>query len=106
MELRKLNALDLMKVVTIFGKVGANLKLSEEMSNTQLGINFIATACQYAEKEVSEFLASIANMTIDEFGKQDIDFPLLVIEELAEKEDLKSFFMRAGNLMKKITKKQ
>lgn len=106
MELRKLNALDLMKVVTIFGKVGANLKLSEEMNNTQLGIHFISIACQYAEQEVSELLASVAQMTIVEFGEQPIDFPLQVIEQLAEKEDLKSFFMRAGNLMKKVTKKQ
>jgi uncharacterized protein YutE (UPF0331/DUF86 family) len=106
MELRKLNALDLMKVVTIFGKVGANLKFSDEMSNTQLGIHFISVACQYAEKEVTELLASLAKMSVEDFGKQPIDFPIEVIESLAEKEDLKSFFTRVGNLTKKLSKKQ
>jgi hypothetical protein len=106
MEIRKLNALDLMKVVTIFGKVGANLKLSEEMSNTQLGVHFISVACQYAEKEVSELLASLVGMSMAEFQKQDIDFPLDVIEQLAEQEDLRSFFTRVGNLTKKLSKKQ
>jgi hypothetical protein len=106
MEIRKLNALDLMNVVTILGKVGTNLKLSDDMSNTQLGIQFISVACQYAQKEVSELLASLAGMSMEEFQQQDIDFPLDVIEQLAEQEDLKSFFMRAGNLMKKLSKKQ
>lgn len=103
--MRKLNVSDLMKVVKIFGKVGTNLKMNQEMSNSEVGIQFMATAAQYAEDDLTELLASVSEMSVEEFRKQPIDFPIGVIEELAEQEDLKTFFTRAKALTEKLFKK-
>lgn len=103
--MRKLNVSDLTKVVKILGKVGTNLNLSQEMSNAEIGLNFISTAAQYADEDLTSLLASIAEMPVEEFKKMPIDYPLEVIEELAETEDLKTFFTRAKALTGKLFKK-
>jgi hypothetical protein len=59
---------------------------------------------QYAENEISEFLASIAEMDIATFNEQPFDFPLSVIEHLSETENLPLFFERARGLLGKIGK--
>jgi len=104
-SIRNLNASDLMAVVTIFGKVGSNLNMQEGMTNAAMGIQFVSTACQYAEQDMTELLASISQMTVEEFKKMPIDFPLEIIEQLAEKEDLKAFFTRVKALTEKLFKK-
>lgn len=103
--MRKLNTSDLMTVVSIFGKVGSNLKTSEDMTNAQIGIHFVSVAAQYAEEDITKLLASISEMSIEQFRKQPIDFPITVIEELAEQEDLKAFFNRVKGLTEKLYKK-
>lgn len=103
--MRNLNTSDLMTAVAIFGKVGTNLKTTEDMSNAQIGIHFLSIAAQFAEEDITKLLASISEMSIEEFRKQPIDYPITVIEELAEQEDLKSFFNRVKALTEKLYKK-
>jgi hypothetical protein len=103
--MRKLNTSDLMTVVSIFGKVGTQLKTDENMTNAQVGIQFMATAAQYAEDDLTKLLASVSEMSIEEFKKMPIDYPLEVIEYLSEEEDLQTFFKRVKGLTEKLFKK-
>ena len=103
--MRKLNTSDLMTVVSIFGKVGTQLKTTEDMTNAQVGIQFLATAAQYAEEDLTKLLASVSEMEIEEFKNMPIDYPLEVIEQLAENEDLQTFFKRVKGLTEKLFKK-
>lgn len=103
--MRKLNTNDLMTVVGILGKVGANLKARDGMTNAEIGLQFLATAAQYAEQDLTRLLASVSEMDIEEFRKMPIDYPLEVIEWLAENEDLTSFFKRVKGLTEKLFQK-
>ena len=108
--MRELNTKDLMKAVGIAGKISRNakdafrLKEGEEMSSLGVGMTFFGVAMEYAETDFKELLASIAEMTVEEFDKQPFDFPIEVIEHLAETEDLQGFLLRVGNLTKKLSK--
>lgn len=103
--MRKLNTNDLMTVVGILGKVGANIKTSEGMTNAQVGLQFLSTAAQYAEQDLTRLLANVSEMTIEEFKEMPIDYPIEVIEWLAENEDLASFFKRVKGLTEKLFQK-
>jgi hypothetical protein len=94
-----------MTVVTIFGKVGTQLKTDENMTNAQVGVQFLATAAQFAEQDLTKLLASVSEMSIEEFKAMPIDYPLEVIEYLAEQEDLQTFFKRVKGLTEKLFKK-
>lgn len=109
--MRALNTADLMKAVTIAGKISHKIKdqlnteESEKLSSLQIGMAVIGAAMQYAETEFTELLASIAEMNIEEFKKQPFDYPIQVIEELAEKEDLADFLQRVTSLRKRLSKR-
>ena len=94
-----------MTVVGILGKVGANLKTADNMTNAQVGLQFLSTAAQYAEQDLTRLLANVAEMEIEEFKAMPIDYPLEVIEWLAENEDLTGFFERVKGLTGKLFKK-
>lgn len=108
--MRKLNTADLMKAVSIAGKISFKakdsfrLKEGEEVSSLGVGMTFFGVAMEYAESEFKELLASIAEMSVEEFDKQPFDFPIEVIEHLAETEDLQGFLQRVGNLTKRLSK--
>jgi hypothetical protein len=99
--MRKLNAGDLMKMVSLFGKIGSEVKLkSEDMKDTSaMGIRIFTTALQYAENEISEFLASIAEMDLPTFHQQGFDYPLEVIEQIVKGEDFSHFLQRLKALI-------
>ena len=109
--MRNLNTSDLMKCVTIAGKIGAEAKGAlttkegEELSSTGVGMAFFSTAMKYADKEFTELLADIAEMNVEEFKKQSFDFPICMLEEIAEKEDFQSFLQRVTTLTRKLFKK-
>lgn len=103
--MRKLNTNDLIKCSALLGKIGKQIELQEGMSNAQIGITIFSTIMQYAESDFKIILADIAEMPIEEFEKQDFDFPLLILEEIAEKQDLLSFFIRVQNLTRKLQRK-
>lgn len=99
-----------MKAVAIAGKISYKskdaFKLSqgEEMTSLGVGMTFFGVAMEHAESDFKSLLASIAEMPVEEFDKQPFDFPLQVIEHLAETEDLPAFLQRVGNLTKKLFK--
>ena len=106
--MRDLNTLDTLKVATIIGKMGVDASevVKEGMTDQQIGLIFLTSALKYAEKDIRDLLASIAEMTPEEFDKQPFDYPLDLIDELTEKEDLKLFLEKAQKLAQKIQNKQ
>lgn len=110
--MRNLNTDDFFKTVEILGKVGQyanNIfdKRSEtgEISSAQVAMTFFSMAMQHASKDFKELLASIAEMSIEDFNAQPFSYPLEVVEAIAETEDIKSFLQRASNFSKTILKK-
>lgn len=102
--MRTLNTLDLIKGSAILGKIGKNIDIPEGASNAQVGVAIFSAVLTHAESDFKAWLADIAEMTQEEFEKQPFDYPLQLLEELAEKEDLSRFFERAKKLMGKIKK--
>jgi hypothetical protein len=103
--MRKLNTLDLLKCATILGKMSNKVVIDETMNKVQVGMTFFSTAMSHAETDIKELMASIAEMTVEEFEKQPITFPLDVIEYLIDEEDMQLFLQRVSNLAKKVSKK-
>jgi hypothetical protein len=106
--MRELNTLDTLKVATIIGKLGTNASefIKEGMTDQQIGIVFFTTALTFAETDIRNLLASIAELTPEEFDAKPFDYPLDLIDELTEKEDLKLFLQKARKLAQKIQGKQ
>jgi hypothetical protein len=98
--MKKLRVNHLTKAVTIAGKIGNNVAVTKDMTAEQIGMAYFLSAMELAETEITELLADIAEMSIEEFKQQPMDFALQVIEEVAEKEDLMSFLERAKALNK------
>jgi hypothetical protein len=89
-------------MVTIFGKIGSKVTIDPEADAQTLGLQLFSEGMKYAEEDIAELLAGIAEMDRDEFGRQPFDFPLQIIEEVAEKENLTLFFGRVKSLMGKM----
>jgi hypothetical protein len=100
--MRKLNAQDLFKTATILGKIGTHLKVGSNMTPQEIGINFFSSALQYAESDLKSLLASISEKSLKDFEEMPFDYPIQVIEELAENEDIQSFLERVKSLAKKM----
>jgi hypothetical protein len=103
-QMRKLNSMDLIKGSSLLGKIGKNIDIPEGASNAQVGIAIFSAVMAHAETDFKTWMADIAEISVEEFEKKPFDYPLEVIEEIAEKEDLTRFFERAKNLMGKIKK--
>jgi len=106
--MRELNTLDTLKVATIIGKMGmdASELIRENMNDQQTGLLFVTCALKHAESDIRDLLASIAEMTPEEFDKMPFDYPIDLIDELTDKQDLKSFLQKAQKLAQKMRGKQ
>jgi hypothetical protein len=102
--MRRLNTSDLIKTATLLGKIGKQVQITEEMSTAQIGITLFSTVMQYAESDLKSLLAGIAEMDVEEFEQMPFDYPLEVIEQLAETEDLNRFFDRVKTLQRKLSR--
>lgn len=103
--MRKLNTNDFIKCASLLGKIGKELEIDEGMSNAQVGVSIFATCMKHAETDFKIILADIAEMTVEEFEQQDFDFPIVLIEQISEQQNLQSFFIRVKGLANKITRK-
>ena len=103
--MRKLNASDLLKCTAILGRVGKRLEIDETMNDKQIGISFLASAMEHAETDLKGLLAGIAEISIEDFEKQPFDYPIEVVEFLADNEDLAGFLQRVKSLTIKLSKK-
>lgn len=107
-EIRRLKTKDFFQVAKILSKLGNKVmqQLNEETNSMQAGLLLLTTALENAESDMLEWLADLAGKTPEEFEEMDFDTPLLVIEALAEKEDLNRFFVKVRALIQKYATKQ
>lgn len=107
MEIRNLQTSDFFKVATIISKITAEAMkdiVGGTQDTAQVGAAFISSAFKHAETDVKIWLASLIGKTPAEFDEMPFDTPLEIIEVLAERENLKSFFLRAKGLAGKVSK--
>jgi hypothetical protein len=98
--IRRLSVIDVIKVASILGKVykqsgGENI---QEQSFSFLLLSALPTM----EKDIVEFLASVINVTTEEFAQLPPESLIDIIEALAESEDLKRFFDKVKAVMAKM----
>lgn len=105
MEIRKLNAGDLHKLLEIAGKLASDslieiMRSEQKVNEIQAGFAFVSAALKYANKDIKELLCSLAGLKLTEYEQQAFDFPIQVIEKVAEQEDINKVFLRVKGLMK------
>jgi len=106
--MRKLNAGDLFKAGKMLAKALPQLAKidfvkqdgeDEKAHARRIGGEVLPLLLDTCYDDAWAFLASVNDMTVDEFNQQALDFPLQTAIILAEQEDLRGFFRRAAGLM-------
>lgn len=115
-KVRGLNTKDfwnLLKIVKAGGKE-AFAALNAADSDEGRAMVIIDIGLDYAEKELSGFLASLAGtgegknfepLTVEQYHAGPFDLSLTILEQVQEKNDLADFFKRAANFIKKFQNK-
>ena len=104
LKFRGLNTKDfwsLLKIVKAGGKEALNA-LNEADTNEGRAMIIIDIGLDYAEKELSGFLADLAGLTLEEYQVGPFDLSLTILEQVQERNDLAGFFNRAANFIKKF----
>lgn len=104
LKFRKLNTKDfwsLLKIIKAGGKEAFS-SLNNAENNEQRAMVIIDVGLDYAEKELTGFLADIAGLSLDEYNEGPFDLSLTILEKTQEQNDLAGFFMRAANFIRKF----
>ncbi len=110
-DVRRLNTADLFTMTKIMSKISGDVRgalkdLQINKIDPQLfGIIVIEAAMKHAEKEFKELLADVIGKTVEEFEKEPFDAAIVIMEKVAEQENLKDFFTKAQGLMNKFSGK-
>jgi len=111
MEIRNLQVRDIFTVAKILGKVakGARSQIIMLIANkgnaiapVDLGLTLIQTLCIDAEEDVKAWLADMAGMKVTDFETSNPDVLIDIIEQLATKEDMRSFLARVSAFVSRI----
>ena len=110
-EIRRLNTKDFWTIVNILRKGGKEAfsrmaQLEQNASVEERGMFIMDIGMEFAQKELSAFLADLAGMTKEEYENGSFDLTLTIIEQLAERENLEDFIKRVAALAKKFSKQQ
>jgi hypothetical protein len=107
-EIRSLKTSDFFTMAKILSKIGGRMlrQVTEETNGMKVGLLLLTSALESAELEMMDWLASMANKTVEEFSEMSFDAPLIVIEQMSQKEDMQSFFVRVRGLIEKLSQKQ
>ncbi len=119
LKVRSLQVQDLFKVAKIIGtcfdklmkaseKAGIGLKEFEEKVKNKdkekdfevFGMQLFNIVYEAAESDIKPFMASFIGKTAKEFDVLSFEVPLIILEKLAEKEDLSGFFLRVMKLVR------
>ena len=108
MKIRDLQASDLFHVATIFEKVSAEVveKIDNEISERQAGIHIFLAIAKTIPNEIREFIAHISDITVEELDKMPFNYPIKVVKELLDRQEIKDFFTEIKDLIAKATTKQ
>ena len=87
------------------GEEGKELTPAEEK---ELGIDlafFVLQNClEFAEEDLNSWLAELCEVEPDEFMEMPLDTPVLIFEQIAEQNEVHSFFIGVLRLFKKMNK--
>ena len=101
--MRKLKTSDIFKMSKILKKINLKLEDTKDKSEKQVGMEFIKNVFEnlyLAEQEVSEFLADLKGITLEEFNNLEISKTLEIIDEFKNQEGIAGFFKSAGQSTK------
>lgn len=99
--MRRLQTKDVFKVSKIIKKIGLNFTIGEGMTKHEAGtlvIKHIIENMHMAETEITDFMADLVGMSVEEYTKLPIVETMKYFEELKEQEDIKSFLAFVGKL--------
>ena len=108
--MRDLKFTDVFTVIRIIKKAGISEQaraifkdINKETTEKELGARFLFACVENlsdAEKEITEFLASLKEVEVDEIKKLNMTKTTEMFMELGNQPDLKSFLSSVSHLMK------
>ena len=105
-KVRPLCVNDLFSVAKIIAKAtGEGMKALANMQDAgerEVGMAIVTVGVAHAEKETKAWLADLIGKKPEELGKMPMTTALDIVEQLAEQEDIKTFFTRASALAGKM----
>ena len=109
-EVRPLIFDDLFAVAKIIAKAtGEGMKALaniQDAGEMEVGMAIVTVGVAHAEKETKAWLADLVGITPEELGKMPMTTAIDIVEQLAEQEDIRTFFTRANALAKKLAGKK
>lgn len=105
-HMRRLGVRDVFKVVKIFAKVGqAVVKDLVDAGDDVQKLGFVMiSAIPACENEVMELMGDLIGVKSEEFAAMPLEAIPVMIEKLAQSEDLKAFFTQAAKAMAHLPK--
>lgn len=103
--LRRLGVRDTFAIARIVavGAAATNQPLTNtEVSDPEKLAGLLMAGFMAAEETVLKLLASVVDVTVPELEAMPMEAPLEIAAALAEHQDLRAFFARAGELMKRL----
>jgi hypothetical protein len=102
-QLRRLGVRDTFAIARIVavGAAALNRPLGSDLTTESMG-QLLLSGFMAAEETTMKLLASVIDVTVPELEKMPMEAPLEIVAALAEHQDLRAFFARAGELMKKV----
>lgn len=104
-QLRRLGVRDTFAIARIVavGAAATNQPLTNtEVSDPEKLAGLLMAGFMAAEETVLKLLASVVDVTVPELEAMPMEAPLEIAAALAEHQDLRAFFARAGELMKRL----
>ena len=108
-QLRRLGVRDTFAIARIVavGAAAMNRPLGNSaMSDPSALAPLLLSGLMAAEETTMKLLASVIDVTVPELEKMPMEAPLEIVAALAEHQDLRAFFARAGELMKRLPEMQ
>jgi len=101
--MRNLNTMDLFKIAKIIRQAGIKEKIKEigftnETTEAEIVVSLVfeaVTSIPEAEKEILEFLADIAGVSVKELKEDEFDLLLQIIDHLKKQEKFINFLKQA-----------
>lgn len=106
-QLRRLGVRDTFAIARIVavGAAALNRPLGSDLTTESMG-QLLLSGFMAAEETTMKLLASVIGVTVPDLEKMPMEAPLDIAAALAEHQDLRAFFARAGELMKKVPEMQ
>ena len=106
-QLRRLGVRDTFAIARIVavGAAALNRPLGSDLTTESMG-QLLLSGFMAAEETTMKLLASVIGVTVPELEQMPMEAPLEIVAALAEHQDLRAFFARAGELMKRLPEMQ